>query len=367
MVLTSEKQVVGQVSTGSQPGPAGEVSDNGTAGATVGLNHIEQRSACDILLAPTADRGGDAREQVRRPVSRTAVITLTTRQHSYHFSSRIRPPSSLYVYYRTVFWHPPSPWQLRLLCRIQHCLAARRGSGSTSPPQCSLRGPDGDRRLGPHAHVDANADAMPSTVPSPITDELTSAAIAARVEIAARRPTDGYFVQPGMRPTVLLAPLFRIFKGSILMVSNSSFLGVLSPADMNRVLQHPAQQANISVVAALTQMRACRTPVAYDEFQRRLFQVLHSREEHKGQCRHCAHRLQRGKQLPDPLPQLPRGTDPDDPRRGGSKTWSSTGYAASSVPSAMAWHGAHQATTAGTSSRSAAMPHPARWRKVRAP
>ncbi len=101
------------------------------------------------------------------------------------------------------------------------------------------------------------------------------------------------------------------------MVSNSSFLGVLSPADMNLVMQHPAQQANSRVVAALIQeLRACRTPVAYDEFQRRLFQVLHSREEHKGECRRCARRLQRGRRLPDPLPQLPPGADPADP-----ETW----------------------------------------------
>jgi len=101
------------------------------------------------------------------------------------------------------------------------------------------------------------------------------------------------------------------------MVSSSSFLGALSPADMNRVMQHPAQQANVRVVAALIhELRACRTPVEYDEFQRRLFQVLHSREEHKGECRRCAHRLQRGKRLPDPLPQLPPGAEPDDP-----ETW----------------------------------------------
>lgn len=101
------------------------------------------------------------------------------------------------------------------------------------------------------------------------------------------------------------------------MVSSSSFLGVLSPADMTRVMQHPAQQANIRVVAALIQeLRACRTPVDYDEFQRRLFQILHNREEHKGECRRCAHRLQRGKRLPDPLPRLPPGVDPGDP-----ETW----------------------------------------------
>jgi hypothetical protein len=101
------------------------------------------------------------------------------------------------------------------------------------------------------------------------------------------------------------------------MVSNASFLGDLSPAEMTRVMQHPAQQATARLVAALIQeLRACRTPVDYDEFQRRLFQVLHSREEHKSQCRRCAKRLQRGKRLPDPLPQLPPGADPGDP-----ETW----------------------------------------------
>ena len=116
------------------------------------------------------------------------------------------------------------------------------------------------------------------------------------------------------RAAILLAAVFRGIK---LMVSSASFLGALSPADMTRVMQHPAQRATVRVVAALIQeLRACRTPVDDDEFQRRLFQVLHSREEHKGQCRRCAHRLQRRKRLPDPLPQLPPGADPGDP-----ETW----------------------------------------------
>src|SRR5579859_4794332 len=98
------------------------------------------------------------------------------------------------------------------------------------------------------------------------------------------------------------------------MVSASSFLGALAPADTNRVMQHPAQQANISVVAALiAELRACRTLVDYDELQRRLFQFLYSREEHKGNCRRCATRLRRGKTLPTPLPQLPPGAAPSDP------------------------------------------------------
>ena len=86
---------------------------------------------------------------------------------------------------------------------------------------------------------------------------------------------------------------------------------------MTRVMQHPAQRATARVVAALIQeLRTCRTPVDYDEFQCRLFQVLHRREEHKDQCRRCAHRLQSGKRLPDPLPQVPPGADPGDP-----ETW----------------------------------------------
>jgi len=86
---------------------------------------------------------------------------------------------------------------------------------------------------------------------------------------------------------------------------------------MTRVMQHPAQRATAGLVTGLIQeLRACRTPVDYDEFQRRLFQILHSREEHKGECRRCVHRLQRGKRLPDPLPQLPPTADPGDP-----ETW----------------------------------------------
>jgi len=86
---------------------------------------------------------------------------------------------------------------------------------------------------------------------------------------------------------------------------------------MARVMQHPAQEANVEIVAALIQeLRACRSPIEFDECQRRLFQVIYSREEHKAECRRCAHRLERGRRLPDPLPQLPAGADPGDP-----ETW----------------------------------------------
>jgi len=98
------------------------------------------------------------------------------------------------------------------------------------------------------------------------------------------------------------------------MTSISSFLGALSPADVTRVMQHPAQQANVSVVAALVkELRACQSPVDYDELQRRLFQFIQGAEKHKGDCRRCAARLDRRKALPDPLPQLPPGADPGDP------------------------------------------------------
>ena len=53
--------------------------------------------------------------------------------------------------------------------------------------------------------------------------------------------------------------------------------------------------------------RVCRTIVDYDEIQRRLFQLLRIREEHKASCRRCAACLHRGKSLPKPLPQLPDG------------------------------------------------------------
>ena len=94
----------------------------------------------------------------------------------------------------------------------------------------------------------------------------------------------------------------------------TSFLAQLSPADTTRVMQHPAQEQNVPVVAALIrELRSCRTLVDYDELQRRLFQALHGREEHKSQARRCAHRLARGKSLPTPLPQLPPSANPNDP------------------------------------------------------
>jgi hypothetical protein len=82
-------------------------------------------------------------------------------------------------------------------------------------------------------------------------------------------------------------------------------------------MQHPAQAHNVDVVAALIeQLRSCRTFIDYDELQRRLFQFLLNREEHKASARRCATRLRRGKSLPPPLPQLPAGADPND-----SDTW----------------------------------------------
>jgi len=78
---------------------------------------------------------------------------------------------------------------------------------------------------------------------------------------------------------------------------------------------HRRQYVDV-VTALIEELRACRILVDYDELQRRLFQLLHSREEHKGSCRRCATRLRRGKSLPTPLPQLPPGADPNDP-----ETW----------------------------------------------
>jgi len=71
------------------------------------------------------------------------------------------------------------------------------------------------------------------------------------------------------------------------------------------------------VVAALIgELRSCRTLVDYDELQRRLFQVLHSRQEHRSQARRCAHRLASGKSVPTPVPQLPPDANLNDP-----ETW----------------------------------------------
>jgi hypothetical protein len=77
VVLADEKQVIGQVSTSSKPSRAGEVRNDGAAGVTVALDHVEQRGARHVLLVPAADRRSDTREQVRRPVSCTAVIART--------------------------------------------------------------------------------------------------------------------------------------------------------------------------------------------------------------------------------------------------------------------------------------------------
>lgn len=97
----------------------------------------------------------------------------------------------------------------------------------------------------------------------------------------------------------------------------SSYLGVLSSDDNLRVMRHPAQEQNVNVIETLIgHLHSCRTFEQYDDFQRELFQLLHSRELHRSECRRCAARLTRGKGLPSLLPQLPDGADPNDP-----ETW----------------------------------------------
>lgn len=94
----------------------------------------------------------------------------------------------------------------------------------------------------------------------------------------------------------------------------SSFLGDLSNDDHLSVMRHPAQRHNIGVVESLIgRLRRCRTIDDYDNFQRALFQHLHHCEQHRSECRRCAARIDRGRSLPTPLPQLPGGADPTDP------------------------------------------------------
>jgi hypothetical protein len=95
----------------------------------------------------------------------------------------------------------------------------------------------------------------------------------------------------------------------------SSFLGTLSAEDHLSVMRHPVQRHNVGVVEWLvTLLRRCRTFEDYDNVQRALFQHLHHCEEHRSQCRRSATRLARNRSLPTPLPTLPDGADPLDPR-----------------------------------------------------
>ena len=97
----------------------------------------------------------------------------------------------------------------------------------------------------------------------------------------------------------------------------SSFLGVLPHDDIASVMQHPAQEHNITVVETLIgHLRSCHTFEQYDDFQRALFQLLYYREQHRSESRRCAARLARGKSLPTTLPELPSGANPNDP-----ETW----------------------------------------------
>lgn len=82
-------------------------------------------------------------------------------------------------------------------------------------------------------------------------------------------------------------------------------------------MRHPAHEYNVTVIETLIgHLRSCRTFEQYDNFQRELFQLLHSRELDRSECRRCAVRLSKGKALPSPLPLLPDGADPNDP-----ETW----------------------------------------------
>lgn len=95
----------------------------------------------------------------------------------------------------------------------------------------------------------------------------------------------------------------------------SHFLPDLPEADHLAVMRHPAQQHNVGLVESLvTWLRMCRSAPDYDDFQRGLFQHLHRFEDIRAQGRRCAARLARGKSLSTPLPPLPDGADPHDPR-----------------------------------------------------
>lgn len=93
----------------------------------------------------------------------------------------------------------------------------------------------------------------------------------------------------------------------------ASFLGTMPEEDIGAVMQHPAQQSCVHVIASLIdELRACRTWDDLDDFQRRLFHHLFEVENHRAEVRRCHKRLKLGKTLTFDVSKLPAGANPQD-------------------------------------------------------
>lgn len=63
----------------------------------------------------------------------------------------------------------------------------------------------------------------------------------------------------------------------------------------------------------IAQLRGCEAPNDYQDYQRLLFQVVHSAEAARAEVRRVVKRIKRGQGVPIDAPQLPTGADPSDP------------------------------------------------------
>jgi hypothetical protein len=89
----------------------------------------------------------------------------------------------------------------------------------------------------------------------------------------------------------------------------------LDNEDIALVVTHPAQLEYVEIVTDLiTELRKCNSASEYNDFQREsLFKALYAAEQHRGQVKRCLKRTERGRDLPDEVPLLPKGDDPNDP------------------------------------------------------
>lgn len=100
-------------------------------------------------------------------------------------------------------------------------------------------------------------------------------------------------------------------------MTGASFLGAMPADDIDSVMQHPAQQNCVHVIASLIdELRACRTFDDLDDLQRRLFQYLFEVENHRAEVRRCQKRLKLGKSLTFDAAKLRESADPQD-----AETW----------------------------------------------
>lgn len=85
----------------------------------------------------------------------------------------------------------------------------------------------------------------------------------------------------------------------------------LAPEVVGAVIAHPVHQTNRARIEILIeQLRSCKEPADYNEFQRHLFKAVYEIEERRSQCSRIVKRLRKGESLPVDRPALSNDSDP---------------------------------------------------------